>query len=421
MRHTTWIAAVLCAAAFTAQAENWPNWRGPTSDGVSLETNLPAEWSTEKNILWRRELPGAAGATPIVWEDRIFLTAGLPDKEEVALLCLNLDGEILWQKSFADENWSARGGDGNAASPSPVTDGKHVWAFASNGDLACYDFKGGEVWALDLEKRYGRIEMGFTFASSPVLDGDRLYLQLIHAKDSLVAALDKSSGKEIWRYKRPTDARGESKQSYASPFLWRADGQEALIVHGADYATGHALKDGEELWRLGGLNPRSNYNSGFRFVSSPVARDGIVVIPTAKNGSTFGLKTERLKGDVISTATGLLWNVNTTTDVPSPLIYGGLVYICRINGFLVCVDGETGDELYHVEAARGDYRSSPVYADGKIYLVSRRGIVTAVKAGRTYEPAGFSDMGETTSASMAVSNGRLYIRTYKALYAVGEN
>ncbi len=418
MRHTTWIAAVLCAAAFIvprhAEAENWPNWRGPTSDGVSLETNLPAEWSTEKNILWRRELPGAAGATPIVWEDRIFLTAGLPDKEEVALLCLNLDGGILWQKSFADENWSARGGDGNAASPSPVTDGKHVWAFASNGDLACYDFKGGEVWALDLEKRYGRIEMGFTFASTPVLDGGRLYLQLIHARDSLVVALDKSGGKEIWRYKRGSDARGESKQSYASPFLWRADGHESLIVHGADYATGHALEDGEELWRLGGLNPQSSYNSGFRFVASPVARDGLVVIPTAKRGPTVGLKGP-LKANV-----NFKWKVDTTGDVPSPLIYDGLVYICRINGFLVCVDGETGEEVYNVEAARGDYRSSPVYADGKIYLISRRGVVTAVKAGRTYEPAGFSDMGETASASMAVSNGRLYIRTYKALYAIGE-
>ena len=422
MRHTIWIAAVLCAAAFIVPrdtaAENWPNWRGPTGDGVSLETNLPADWSAEKNILWRRELPGAAGATPIVWEDRIFLTAGLPDKEAVALLCLDLNGEILWQKSFADENWS-RGG-ANAASPSPVTDGKHVWAFASNGDLACYDFKGDEVWALDLEERYGRIQVGFTFASSPVLDGDKLYLQLIHARDSLVVALDKSDGAEIWRHKRATDARGESKQSYASSFLWKEPGNESLIVHGADYATGHALKDGEELWRLGGLNPQSNYNSGFRFVASPVARDGIVVIPTAKNGSTFGLKGP-LKANVYSKTTGLQWKVGTTTDVPSPLIYDGLVYICRINGFLICVDGETGEELYNVEAARGDYRSSPVYADGKVFLISRRGIVTAVKAGRVYEPAGFSDMGETTSASMAVSNGRLYIRTYKALYAIGEN
>ena len=417
MRHTAWIAAALCAFAVSASAENWPQWRGPTGDGVSAETDLPSEWSAEKNIVWRRELPGAAGATPIVWDGFVFLTAGLEREEEVALLCVDSKGEIRWQKSFADENWSAR--ESNAASPSPVTDGTHVWAFASNGDLACFDFDGNEIWKTDLEDRYGRLKVGFSFASSPVLEGGHLYLQLLHANDWLVVALDKTDGGEVWKQERPSDARGESRQSYATSFLWRENGETSLIVHGADYATGHRLSDGAEIWRVGGLNPRSSYNSAFRFVSSPVARDGLAVIPTAKDGSTFGLKAP-LKGDVSSKESGLLWSVDATPDVPSPLIYGGLVYICRSNGELLCIDGAAGEELYREETTRGQHRSSPVYADGKIYLMSRSGVVTAVKAGREFEVVGRSGMGETTASSMAVSGGRIYIRTYDALYAVGK-
>mgnify|MGYP002526197357 CR=1 FL=1 len=271
-----------------ASAENWPQWRGPQNNGVSGETGLPSSWSANENLKWRVPLPGAAGSTPVVWDDRIFLTSA--DDEKVALVCLSTAGEELWRRPFGAEDWEIRGGEGNAASPSPVTDGEHVWAFASNGDLASYTVDGDKSWSTNLEDRYGKFDMYFVMASSPWLDGDRLYMQLIHSNGWLVLALDKHTGDEVWLHKRASDARSESEQSYASPFLYRDDEREFLLSHGADYVTAHSLVDGSELWRCGGLNPRDSYNPSLRFVASPVAVPGLIVVPSAKNGPVLGLR-----------------------------------------------------------------------------------------------------------------------------------
>ena len=262
--------------------------------------------------------------------------------------------------------------------------------------------------------------MYFVMASSPWLDGDRLYMQLIHSNGWLVLALDKHTGDEVWLHKRSGDARGESEQSYASPFLYRDADREFLISHGADYVVGHNLEDGAEIWRCGGLNPKDSYSSSLRFVASPVAVPGLIVVPSAKNGPVLGL-TPDASGDITATGESRAWSrPRGTPDVPSPLVHDGLVYLCRENGNLIVMDAASGEELYEEPTHRHRHRASPVYADGKVFLTARDGVVTVVKAGREFEVIATNELGETVSSSPVVSNGTMYLRTYEALWAVAQ-
>ena len=397
-------------------AENWPNWRGPRYDGTSSESGLPSEWDHTKNVLWRLPLSGRAGATPVVWEDRVFLISA--EEDHLVLLCISTDGTAVWKRGLGDGNKVVSGGEGNSASPSPSTDGEHVWAFVSTGVLACYDFEGNQIWKTNLQERYGRFNLYFVMASTPLLDGDRLYLQLIHSDASIVLALDKTTGAEVWKHQRESDAYAECEHSYASPFLYRDNEHEFLLVHGADYTTAHHLSDGSEIWRCGGLNPTDRYNTSFRFVASPVAVPGLIVVPSAKNGPVLGLR-PGAKGDITDDKRWQLWKrPNGTPDVPSPLIHDGLVYLCRENGDIVCIDAKTGAEIYKERTHRHRHRASPIYADGKIYLTARDGVVTVAKAGQEFEILSHNSIGEQIAASPVISGGKLYLRSYEALYAI---
>ncbi len=416
---TACVGAVMLWGAFAeAQTENWPRWRGPRNDGTSTETGIAAKWSKTENVKWRLELPGPAPATPIIWQDRIFLTSA--EGSALVFLCATTSGKLLWKNALASGNYDIRRDESNAASPSPSTDGKHVWVKLGTGLLACYDFDGKEIWKFDLQERYKPFSMYHGMSSSPLLEGDRLYLQLLHSNEQIVLALDKATGREIWKHVRQTDAREESMHSYASPFLYRFNNQEFLITHGADYVVAHDLKDGREIWRCGGLNPPGNYNLYFRFVASPVASPGLVVVPSAKNGPVLGINPKGAKGDLTSSTANYHWKMtDSTPDVPSPLIYNGLVYLCRENGVLICLDAKTGKQLYMERTHNQRHRASPVYADGKIYLTAADGLVTVVKAGKQFEIIAQNTMEERLSASPAISRGMLYLRSYNALYAIG--
>jgi len=411
--------AIITGFSNFAQAENWPGWRGPRNDGTSTKTGLVSTWSKTENIKWRLELPGPAPSTPIIWHDRIFLTSA--EESALALLCINTGGKILWKKIIGEGSYTIREGESNAASPSPSTDGTYVWVKLGTGILACYDFSGKEIWKFDLQQRYKPFNMYHGMSSSPLLDGDRLYLQLLHTNQQLVLALDKRNGREIWRYERKTDAREESMHSYASPFIYRSGNQEFLLTHGADYIIAHDLKDGKELWRCGGLNNLQDYNPFFRFVASPVASPGLIVVPSAKNGPVLGINPVGTKGDITNTSKNFHWKMSDNTpDVPSPLIHGGLLYLCRENGTLLCLDAKTGQQYYLERTHNYRHRGSPVYADGKIFLMSADGTVTVVKAGKKFEVIAKNVVDERVAASLAISNGTIYLRTYKALYAIGK-
>lgn len=417
-----WIGYCLLAfaacAGNLARAENWPQWRGARIDGISAEKNLPSEWDVDsgKNIAWKLALPGQAGATPVVWGERIFLTSA--DGNDLLLLCIDTSGKELWRKTVSSGDKSARGDEGNSASPSPITDGKHVWTMMGTGDLACYDFAGNEVWKKDLQKEYGKFKIQFGMTSTPVLDGERLYLQLIHSGGAKVIALDKATGKEIWSVTRVSDARDECEHSYASPVMYRDDKLALLITHGADYVIAHNPETGAEVWRCGGLNPKDKYNPTLRFVASPVAVPGLIVVPTAKGGPVVGLKPDG-SGDITGKEDQLQWRLGRNTpDVPSPLVHDGLVYLCRESGNLIVLDAKTGEQHYENRTHADRHRASPVYADGKIYLSSRDGTVSVVKAGTKFELLAQNKLKEPLSASPAIADGTIYLRGFNTLYAI---
>ena len=423
------IAAALFAFTVLStpiSAENWPQWRGPRWNGTSMETGLPAEWNDGKNVAWKLPLPGPAGASPVVWDDHIFLTtvAGEND-EDLVLLCVGTDGSEIWRKVVGVGNEDVRGDEGNSASPSPITDGEHVWSFMANGVIGCYDMQGNEVWHRDLNEAYGPFEIAFGMTATPVLYENQLMFQFLHGdrvadtNESRVVALDKLTGEEIWQQQRVTGAYGENELSYASPVLYDQPDLKLLITHGADFVVAHRLDTGAEVWRCGGLNPHDgDYHETLRFVASPSVAKGIVVVPTAKNGPVVAVKPDR-SGDITEDKDAYHWRLeDNTPDVPSPLIHDGLVYLCHENGNLMCLEQFTGKEIYHERTERDRHRASPTFADGKIYLCARNGKVTAVQAGREFKILGQSDMGEEISASPAIANGTIYIRTFENLWAI---
>ncbi len=221
-------------------------------------------------------------------------------------------------------------------------------------------------------------------------------------------ALDKLTGQEIWKQTRKSDARAECEHSYASPVLYRHGKLELLLTHGCDYVVAHRLSDGAEAWRCGGLNPPAKYNPTLRFVASPLPGPGFVVVPSAKNGPVLCLDPTS-QGDITSSEEGHFWTrPHETPDVPSPLAVDGLVYLCRENGNLICMDAKTGEQYYMNRTHADRHRASPVYADGKIFLTSRDGTVTVVKAGKQFEVLATNTLGESISSSPAISGGRIY-------------
>jgi outer membrane protein assembly factor BamB len=412
------IAVVAClSSAQSLLADNWPQWRGLNNDGISAEAKLPAEWSESKNVVWKLPLPGMGGSTPVIWGDRIFLTS--QDGDKLVLMCISTQGKELWKRQLGSGNRTFRTDEGNDASASASTDGKHVWAFVGSGELACFDFEGKEVWKFNVQDRYGKFKIQFGLHSTPVLYGDRLYLQLIHSGAAVVVALDKATGKEVWKMNRKSDGRAECEHSYASPCIWHK-GQEAyLLVHGNDYCTAHRLTDGSEIWRLGDLNSKDKYNPTLRFVASPVATPDLIVVPSAKSGPVVGVKPDAT-GLLRSGSSGEQWRrTKDTPDVPSPLVQDGLVYLCRETGNLICADAKNGQELYLERTHNGRYRASPVLADGKLYLTCRDGTVCVVEKGPKFKLLATNKLNDQFTASPAVADGRIYLRGYGALYAIG--
>lgn len=415
--------AILCTAV---HASDWGSWRGPTGNGISAETNVPVEWSADKNVAWRVPLPGPAGASPVVWGDRVFVTS--VDGESLLLICIGTDGKEQWRREIGKGNKDVRGDEGNSASPSPITDGRHVWSFMATGDLACFTVDGEQVWKTNLQERYGRFKIAFGMSATPVLHDGRLFFQLIHGdgnpttQEAIVTAINALTGEDIWKVDRVTGAEKENEHSYASPMLYNFGGLTYLITHGADYTVAYNLNDGSERWRLGGLNPHDDpgrrYHPTLRFVASTAAADGIVVCPTAKNGPVFAIRSDRT-GDLTGDKDAILWvREKNTPDVPSPVIRDGLVYLCRENGMLLVLDRDSGEEVYMERTHNDRHRASPVYAAGHLYLTARDGKVTVVKAGRDFEIVSQNDTGEAMSASPVISNATIYLRTFDALWAI---
>ncbi len=420
------VVAALALCCSNLFADNWPSWRGPTGNGLCTEKNLPVEWSPSQNVAWKLPLPGPAGATPVVWGERIFLTS-VNDANELLLMAIGTNGKLLWQQVVAQGNQKARGDEGNSASPSPVTDGRHVWTFMGEGSLACYTVEGKEVWKFNVQDRYGKFNIQFGMSSTPVLDGGVLFLQLIHGdgdaktREACVVAIDGATGKQVWRVDRPSDAVAENEHSYASAMLYQDGPTKFLLTHGADFIIAHDLQDGHELWRCGGLNRRDDevlaYDRTLRFVASPVAVPGLIIAPSAKQHPVICIRPDGT-GDITHDAARRVWSWKKTPDVPTPVIVDDLAYLCMENGNITVLEVKTGKEVYTEATHRQRHRASPVYADGRLYLTARDGKVHVLQTGRAFKILAVNDLGEDQASSPVISNGTIYMRTFQQLWAI---
>jgi len=423
MLRTATAALAILLYSLPASAENWPQWRGPKNDGMSNEKGLPAKWGSEKkgepeqNVVWKAKLPGPGASTPCVWGEHIFVTA--QDDTGLSLICIGTDGKEKWKKPIGAGKGSARGDEGNLASASCSTDGKRVFAFVGTGELVAYDFDGKEVWKVDTVKTYGKYEIQFGGHWTPVLYKDRLYVTLMHRKMQKIFCFDAMVGKELWSAERKSDGRGESPDVYSSPFIWEKGYKAQLVVHGNDYCTGHELADGKEVWRVTELNPKKNYNTAWRAVSSPLVTPDLIVVPSCKQHPTVAIDPNTASGEIAPDNPAEKWRYKSTPDVPSPLLVDGVVYLMGASGQLTAVDAKTGKELYNLRVTNERHRANPVYFDGKILLVGREGNMAVVKPGREAGEPTKSSLPDTFTGSPAISGGRIYLRGWNYLWAIG--
>jgi outer membrane protein assembly factor BamB len=410
------IIGLATAAICSLGAENWPQWRGPSLNGVSGEKNLPTRWSREQSVTWKLALPSWSGATPIIWGERIFLNVA--DKDDIFLWCIDrARGAVLWKKFLTAGNYKIN--KQNMSSPSPVTDGTNVYIMTGNGILKGFDFSGNEIWARDIQKDYGRFGLNWGYASSPLLYEDALYVEVLHGMKtrdaSYLLRIDKTTGKTVWRVDRPTEAVRESPDAYTTPAVLRYGDKTEIVVSGGDCVTGHDPATGKELWRGNGFNPQKD--PAYRVIASPVVFDGVVYTPTRVRP----LQAFRAGGRGDITETHRLWAFKNGPDVPTPVTDGTYFYIVNDRGIVWCLDAKTGKEVWGPQRIQhGIYSASPVLADGKVYITSEDGISTVFRAGPKFELLAENNLDDYTLSSPAISDGQIFLRTAQFLYCIGK-
>ncbi|MEX0937453.1 MAG: PQQ-binding-like beta-propeller repeat protein [Pirellulales bacterium] len=477
--HTSLALAALVALAcfFTVGArsaiadENWPQWRGPNGNGISNSTNLPAEWGPEQNIAWKTELPSWSGGTPIIWGDRIFITSPSAKAEEepqqqaaaqqedendqqpgqrrgrgrrgvggrgfggrgfgdggrdpggndLLLLCISKsDGEVLWTQKLDDGNRLYR--KQNLSSPSPVTDGNHVWVVTGTGAVTAFDIEGNQVWQNNLQQQYGDFGLNWGYASSPLLHDGKLIIEVLHGQHtdepSYIVALDAQTGQQVWRQERPTDALFESPDAYTTPVVLEHEGQTQIVVSGGDYVTGHDPQTGKELWRAAGLNPERQRN--YRIIASPTVADGMIYAPTRQR-PLIALRAGG-SGDVTESHLAWRWTQGGGPDVPTPISDGERFYMVDDRGLVNCLDAKTGERVWGpLRTAQGTVSASPLLADGKLYVINESAVTTVIDvSGDEPQVTATNELdGGYTLSSIAVSGSQLFIRTQSHLYCIG--
>lgn len=440
MRNAIATACLFVLIVNLSLAENWPQWRGPRGNGVSLEKGVPVRWSSDENVTWKVSMPAWSGSTPVVWGDRLFLTTAEGGKRQpprsrrggtaassqgeeakadpragdLSLWCLDRNsGEVLWKRSLGGNNQQHM--KQNMSSPSPVTDGKRVWAMTGTGIVKAFDWQGTQLWSRNIQEEYGTFGLMWGYASSPLLDDGTLYVQVLHGMrtddPSYLLAIDALSGKNRWRVERGTDAVAESPDAYTTPVLLDHDGRRAIVVTGGDYVTGHDPETGAELWRAGGLNPKKAGN--YRIVASTVILEDILFVSSRKDP----LQAIQVSGR----QPRQLWATEDGPDVPTPVTDGERLYVLRDNGVVQCLDVRTGEVVWGPERIRpGTYSSSPLLADGHIYMTSEDGVTTVIEAGPEFRLVTENEVEGYTLSSLAVSEGQMFLRTEKYLYCIGD-
>jgi outer membrane protein assembly factor BamB len=399
----------------TLSADNWPQWRGPQLNGVSAEKGLPLNWTDQTNVAWKLPLPEWSGATPIVWGDAIFLNVA--QGSSLSLWCVDRKGPtVMWKAPLGGGNHQER--KQNMSSPSPVTDGTRVFAMTGTGVLKGFDFKGNTLWSRDIQAEYGRFGLQWGYASSPLLHEDALFVQVLHGMTtddpSYLLRIDKATGKTVWRVERPTTAVSESPDAYTTPALVQLGSAAEIVVSGGDVVTGHDPATGKELWRLTGLNPSNDPN--YRIVASPVVAGGLIIAPSRQN-PVIAIRPGG-RGDVSQSHKA--WQFARGPDVPTPVSDGTQVYLVTDNGVVHALNAKTGAVVWGpMRLKSGTYSASPILADGRVYVTNEDGLTSVFAAGPAFQVLAENPLNDYTLSSPAVSQGQIFIRTAKHLYAIG--
>ena len=425
------LALVACAGVFAA-VDGWPHWRGPKDDGMAAG-DAPLHWSDTEHIAWKVTVPGKGNSSPVVWDDRIFLTTAVPTgsappapaapagrrggpggtsgpqaEQKFMVLCYDRKtGKLLWEKvaRVATPHEGYHPTYGSFASNSPVTDGKHVIAFFGSRGVFCYTLDGQLVWQKDMPQL--RMHLNFGEGAWPALEGDKLVLVLDQTGESFVLALDKSTGRELWRTPR------EGAQNWSGPLITTHNGRKQVIVSAARKSAGYDFESGKPIWEVSGLGPNT--------IPAPVAADGMVFLMSGfRNPNLMAIKLGR-EGDLTGTDAVVWQNQRGNSYTPSPVLYEGKLYMLTDNGMLSCLDAKTGKPYYQQERLPKPYsfKSSPVGVNGKLYLASEDSDVIVVRMGEKFEVLATNTLeGQMFISTPAILDGSIYLRSQNTLFCI---
>ena len=433
-----------CLLGVAGLAADWPHWRGPNASGISPDRTLPIKWSATENIAWKSPIAGAGVSTPIVSGDRVYVTsqigAGIrregnhprlvqgadaaaqgeralgvepaagagadPSKTYFVVEALSrADGKKLWERRIeATGDLTPVHDEHNLATPSPVTDGTRVYAWFGTGQVVALDRTGAVLWQRHLAKENGAFDIQWGHGSSPVLDGDLLILLCDQPARSYLLAIDKTTGKDRWKVDR-----GQGRASYSTPLVIAGAFGAELIVNSTERIDSYDPRTGAFLWHTGEAS---------RFaVPSPVFHDGVIYASRGYRSGPYMAIKPGGRGDVSSTQT--VWRVATGAPyVSSLLYYDRVVYMANDVGVLTAVDAATGARVWQ-ERVDGVFSASPVAGGGHVYFVSENGETVVLKAGSAPQVVARNALGERAVASPAISNGQIFIRTDRQVFAIG--
>ena len=413
MLRLAWPLVVALSLNSLALAGNWPAWRGPLGTGISDEQNVPTSWSSTENVTWKIDLSEPGNSTPVVWGDRIFMTSQLDGGKERAVLCIDrTSGKILWQQGIGYEEEDPSHKTNPYCSASPVTDGKVVVAWHGSAGMVAYDFEGKELWRRD----DGKFTHIWGYASSPILHGDHVIQFYGPGVRVMLAALDKQTGKEVWKRELP-EAQSKDQKTYlgswSTPVLRKNGDREELLLSLPKNLVALDPANGEDIWNCEGLTDL--------VYTSPIYSGDTVVAMSGYGGAAIAVEAPPgSKGDITDKQ---LWRVPRNPQrVGSGVVVDGHVYILNADGTAQCQELKTG-EVKWKERLAGESWSSMVHADGRIYIINMQGVTNVLEPNpkeMKIISTNSLEKNEMTRASLALSDGQIFIRTYDHLYCIGK-
>jgi outer membrane protein assembly factor BamB len=400
--------------ALSCRAENWPCFRGPVGQGISREKNLPVTWNLSENLVWRVNVPGIGWSSPIVWENRVFVTSTTPDGTSCHVLCIDAaQGKLVWNKEVFRQAANRKMAENSHATPTPVTDGKLVYAAFNGGRIVAVDFDGSVVW----NWRDDQFVSKHGLAVSPIIYRDTLIMPFdgngaadinnigyLTAWDgAFIAALDRRTGQEKWRAKR-----GLSRQAHVTPMVTDVNGRPQLISGAGDVVQGFDPDSGEQLWAV--------RSPGEGVVPSIVCGQDLVFTSSGYGSPTIRAICPDGHDDV--TSTHIAWESSDNVPlVPSFLYADGLLFCLKESGIATCRDAKTGRAIWK-QRLQGTYGASPVLADGRLYCLAEDGSTVVIAADRKFLQLARNSLEGPCNASPAISNGGIFIRSQSSLFCI---